>query len=158
MRAFLFTLLTSLLLIPGSQAQEVSFYGYVKSETIHDTRQVAQVREGQFHLYPLRPQDDNLDGNADRDQNNLLMAAFQSRLGVKGSSDLPESGRVSATLEADFFGQNDTAVSNDGFWVLDIFLTGGRYLLRFPLKNHLESHEKLHNTSFGDFPLIHGRL
>lgn len=111
MRAFLFTLLTSLLLIPRSQAQEDSFYGYVKSETIHDTRQVAQVREGQFHLYPLRPLDDNLDGNDDRDQNNLLMAAFQSRLGVKGSADLPESGRVLATLEADFFGQNDTAIS-----------------------------------------------
>lgn len=111
MRSIPVFLLLSLLALPPVKGQEVSFYGYVKSETIHDTRQVAQVREGQFALYPLRSADANADGHDDNAQRNLLMAAFQSRVGVKGSSDLGVKGGVSAILEADFFGQSNENVS-----------------------------------------------
>lgn len=107
----LFFLLLCVLLAGRVHAQQVEFYGYVKSETIHDTRQVAQVREGQFALYPLRAADANADGHDDHAQRNLLMAAFQSRVGVKGSSDLGDKGAVTATLEADFFGQSNENVS-----------------------------------------------
>ena len=100
-----------LLLSTSVRAQEVSFFGFVKSETIHDTRQVAQVREGQFLLYPLAAVDANQDGHDDNAHSNLLMAAFQSRIGVQGSEVSIAGGQVSALLEADFFGQNDAAVS-----------------------------------------------
>ena len=44
-----------LLLVLPAAAQEIDLSGFVKSEYIYDTRQVAQVREGQFHLFPVRP-------------------------------------------------------------------------------------------------------
>jgi len=53
MRHFLLLVFVGLLMAGASHAQDISFYGFIKSETIHDTRQVAQVREGQFLLYPL---------------------------------------------------------------------------------------------------------
>lgn len=111
MRHLIQLALAGVLLVGTSQAQEVSFFGFVKSETIHDTRQVAQVREGQFLLYPLSVVDANADGHDDNARANLLMAAFQSRVGVHGSDVAFAGGQVTGLLEADFFGQNDSAVS-----------------------------------------------
>jgi len=111
MRHTLLLALAGVLLAGPTHAQEVSFYGFIKSETIHDTRQVAQVREGQFLLYPLASVDVNADGHDDNAQANLLMAAFQSRIGVRGTELALAGGQVTGTLEADFFGQNNSAVS-----------------------------------------------
>gem|GEM_PF-5859698 len=42
MRHFLLLVFVGLLMAGASHAQDISFYGFIKSETIHDTRQVAQ--------------------------------------------------------------------------------------------------------------------
>jgi len=111
MRHIVLLALAGVLFAGPAHPQEVSFYGFVKSETIHDTRQVAQVREGQFLLYPLSTLDANADGHDDNARANLLMAAFQSRIGVKGQDVAFAGGQVTGLMEADFFGQNDTAIS-----------------------------------------------
>jgi len=82
----------------------ITVYGFVKAETIYDTRQVADVREGQFLLYPLPdsdPADDAVDANGDP---NLNLTAIQSRLGVRGSGARALGADVSGVLEGDFFG------------------------------------------------------
>ncbi len=111
MRHLILLALVGVFIAGSAHAQQVSFFGFVKSETIHDTRQVAQVREGQFLLYPLSEFDANADGRDDNAQSNLLMAAFQSRVGVRGTEASIAGGQVTGLLEADFFGQNNTAVS-----------------------------------------------
>ena len=87
----------ALLMAPAALSQTVGLSGYVKAENIYDTRQVAQVREGQFHLYPLA------DTEASR-TDNLIYASFQSRIRVTGSGTQALGADLSGVIEADFFG------------------------------------------------------
>lgn len=98
--------LYTLLLLPGflwgaaASAQDgarATFYGFVKAETIYDTRQVVQVREGQFLLFPLPDSPE-----ARRD--NLLQTAIQTRVGVRGTGTRALDADVTGVIEADFFG------------------------------------------------------
>jgi hypothetical protein len=91
-------------LSPGARAQAFKFSGFVKTEYIHDTRQVAGVREGQFALYPLA------DAEASR-TDNVLFAAFQSRAAVTASGAEALGARLTATLEGDFFGASNANIS-----------------------------------------------
>ncbi len=98
---WIFFLAGFLFLAPPAAAQNIQVGGYVKMESIYDTRQVLQVREGHLHLFPL-PR-----GGAS-ETDNLLFNAFQSRLQVAGSGTSALGADVSGVIEGDFFG-----VSND---------------------------------------------
>jgi hypothetical protein len=87
-------------LAPIASAQDtprLTFYGFVKAETIYDTRQVFQLREGQFHLFPLA------DGPG-TDQSNFLQTAIQTRVGVRGTGTRALGADVTGVIEGDFFG------------------------------------------------------
>ena len=62
------------------------------------------VREGQFHLYPLPP-------NEQTGVDNLLFAAFQSRLTLTGTETRALGADVTGLVEADFFGAVNANVS-----------------------------------------------
>ncbi len=111
MRSCIAVLVIVISTIGSARAQDVSFYGFIKAESIHDTRQVAQVREGQFHLYPLKSQDLNADGHDDLKTSNFLFAAFQSRVGATAMSTDIVGGDVTGVVEADFFGSSNADVS-----------------------------------------------
>lgn len=101
-RAALCTLLGALVFLgataPRAQdAPQIGIYGFVKAETIYDTRQVADVREGQFHLFPLP-------ASAATDTDNWLMTAIQTRLGVRGTGAQALGANVTGVIEGDFFG------------------------------------------------------
>lgn len=96
----------------AASAQDVDLYGYIKAETIYDTRQVANVREGQFVLFPL-PDSDG-DGSNDTDANaadNFLLTAVQTRLGVRAGGVEAFGATASGTIEADFFGAANVGIS-----------------------------------------------
>ena len=101
----LFTILFFLsFLVTPIHAQSVRVGGFVKAEYIHDTRQVAQIREGQYHLFPVADQQGT-------DQDNLLFAAFQSRLYVQGTGAEALGAQVTGHVEADFFGSSNANLS-----------------------------------------------
>lgn len=103
--------LVSLIAGQSAMGQDITLGGFVKAESIYDTRQVAQVREGQFHLYPLAKVDLNGDGIDDNETNNLLFAAFQSRLKVAGVDTTRLGAKLSGVIEVDFFGSANDNVS-----------------------------------------------
>lgn len=106
------SLFFALLIAPAALAQQVEIYGYVKSESIYDTRQVAQVREGQNSQYVLRPTTDDPDGFDANAQDNFMFAAFQSRIGFRSSQADILGGTASGVVEADFFGHLNPTISN----------------------------------------------
>jgi hypothetical protein len=81
----------------------VTVYGFVKAETIYDTRQVANVREGQFLLFPVPDLDPDSDEDAS-DTDNLLITAIQTRLGVRGTGAEALGADLTGLIEGDFFG------------------------------------------------------
>ncbi len=98
----LFTVLLGL--STSAAAQTLDVVGYVKAENIFDTRQVLAVREGQLSLYPLE------DSPASR-TDNLILAAFESRIGVAAAGAEAFGAKVTALLEADFWGSVNSNVS-----------------------------------------------
>jgi hypothetical protein len=86
------------------RAQALTFGGFVKADHIYDTRQVFNIREGHFHLFPLA-------GEAN-DQDNLLFVAFQTRLNVLAGGTRALGADVTAMVEGDFFGATNDAVSH----------------------------------------------
>lgn len=100
-----------MLAAPLARAQEaapaISLYGFVKAETIYDTRQVFNLREGQFLLFPL-PEDIGPDEHGDEidrnDRDNWLQTAIQTRLGVRGTGARALGADLSGVVEGDFFG------------------------------------------------------
>lgn len=98
---------------PPAPAKEwdISFYGFIRTDYIWDTRKCAQVREDQLNLYPL---DVVLDANG-KDinavgQSNFL--AVTSRVGVKVKGPDVWGAKMSGTIEADFFGNTETATTS----------------------------------------------
>lgn len=89
----------------------VSFYGFIRTDYIWDTRKCAQVREEQLNLYPL---DEVLDANG-KDINAVGQSNFlsiTSRLGVKVKGPDVWGAKISGTLEGDFFGNTETATTS----------------------------------------------
>ncbi len=97
-------LLIAALLPAAAAAQTVKFSGYIQAEGVYDTRQVLDIREGDFHLYPLR------DSEVNR-TDNLLMAAFRSRLRAAGSGLEAFGAKAAGFFEGDFIGTTNAAVS-----------------------------------------------
>jgi hypothetical protein len=99
--------------IPPEPAKDwgVSFYGFIRTDYIWDTRKCAQVREEQLNLYPL---DVVLDANG-KDINAIGQSNFlsiTSRLGVKVKGPDVWGAKMSGTLEGDFFGNTETATTS----------------------------------------------
>lgn len=117
-----------LLLLPGwsAAAQDFEFspYGFVKAEYIYDTRQVLQVREGEFNLFPL-PESEATDTD------NLGFFDFFSRLGLTVSGPEVLGADASARFEADFFGADDAGVSNFRVRRATVNLDYGTYAVLF---------------------------
>ncbi|MFN3596630.1 MAG: hypothetical protein ACK41D_05100 [Rubricoccaceae bacterium] len=94
-------LLALLLLAPTARAQDggprATFYGFVKAESIYDTRQVGQVREGQFLLFPLPD-------SPETRRDNFLLTTIQTRVGVRGTGTRALGADVTGVVEGDFFG------------------------------------------------------
>ena len=94
---------------PAAYAQDdegptLDFYGFVKSEYIYDSRQVLNVREGEFNLFPLPDSEAN-------ETDNLGFFAFFTRLGLVASGPEVLGAEASARIEADFFGATNDNIS-----------------------------------------------
>lgn len=110
--AALWTALVTLpcaLAVQPAQAQDISIGGFVKAEYIYDSRQVAQVREGQFLLFPSA--ESIVDGEDANETDNLGFFAFQSRLQFAASGAQVLGGEASGVIEADFFGATNDNIS-----------------------------------------------
>jgi hypothetical protein len=88
---------------------DVSWYGFIRTDYIWDTRKSAQVREYNLNLYPL---DEVLDVNGadlnDTGASNFLSVV--SRLGVKVKGPNVWGAKISGTLEGDFFGNTESTI------------------------------------------------
>lgn len=96
---------------PASAEKEwdVSWYGFIRTDYIWDTRKSAQVREYNLNLYPL---DEVLDVNGadlnDTGASNFLSVV--SRLGTKVKGPNVWGAKISGTLEGDFFGNTESTI------------------------------------------------
>lgn len=88
---------------------DVSWYGFIRTDYIWDTRKSAQVREYNLNLYPL---DEVLDVNGadlnDTGASNFLSVV--SRLGAKIKGPNVWGAKISGTLEGDFFGNTEASI------------------------------------------------
>lgn len=88
---------------------DVSWYGFIRTDYIWDTRKSAQVREYNLNLYPL---DEVLDINGadlnDTGASNFLSVV--SRLGAKVKGPNVWGAKISGTLEGDFFGNTESTI------------------------------------------------
>ncbi len=101
--------LISLFALPSTVlAQEINFYGYVKTDMYYDSRQIGSgaIREGQFLLWPLNYEADAKGGDLNA-KPNYNMLSIQSRLdvGLKGPDAL--GAQISGLIEGEFFGTSD---------------------------------------------------
>ncbi len=88
---------------------DVSWYGFIRTDYIWDTRKSAQVREYNLNLYPL---DEVLDVNG-ADLNDTGASNFLSvvtRLGTKVKGPNVWGAKISGTLEGDFFGNTESTI------------------------------------------------
>ena len=88
---------------PAANDYSISWYGFIRTDYIFDSRKSAMAREDQLNLYPL---DVSLDANG-KDVNAVGQSNFLSvvsRLGVKVKGPDVWGAKVNGTLEGDFFG------------------------------------------------------
>ncbi|MFY7937444.1 MAG: DcaP family trimeric outer membrane transporter, partial [Flavobacterium sp.] len=94
---------------PAEKEWDVSWYGFIRTDYIWDSRKSAQVREYNLNLYPL---DEVLDVNGadlnDTGASNFLSVV--SRLGTKVKGPNVWGAKISGTLEGDFFGNTEASV------------------------------------------------
>ena len=93
-------------------AQEINFYGYIKTDMYYDSRQTGSgaLREGQFLLWPLSYAPDARGGDLNA-KPNYNMLSIQSRLdvGIKGPDAL--GAQLSGLIEGEFFGTSDADIN-----------------------------------------------
>ena len=89
---------------------KLSISGWISSETIHDTRQVVQAREGDVILYPTR---ENLDANGEdiNATSSFNMFSIHSRFRIKVDGPEIFGAKSSALLETDFVGTSNALIS-----------------------------------------------
>jgi hypothetical protein len=95
--------------VSAEKEWDVSWYGFIRTDYIWDTRKSAQVREYNLNLYPL---DEVLDANGadlnDAGASNFLSVV--SRLGTKVKGPNVWGAKISGTLEGDFFGNTESTI------------------------------------------------
>ena len=93
-------------------AQEINFYGYVKTDMYFDSRQTGSgaLREGQFLLWPLPYSADAKGGDLNAKPNYNILS-IQSRLdvGLKGPDAL--GAQISGSIEGEFFGTSNADIN-----------------------------------------------
>ena len=89
---------------PVANDYGISWYGFLRTDYIWDTRKSASVREDQLNLYPLDKSINAGDGNDANAVGQSNFLSVVSRLGVKVKGPDVWGAKVSGTLEADFFG------------------------------------------------------
>ncbi|HCD53513.1 MAG TPA: hypothetical protein DEQ34_13780 [Balneolaceae bacterium] len=101
------------LLLPESTsilAQEVTWKGFVSSESYFDSKEAVASREADVLLYPKRPVFDNLN-NDQTDIRSFHMVSFNSRLQAKASDFEAFGATSSAVIEIDFLGTGENYVN-----------------------------------------------
>lgn len=97
--------------VPAEKEWDVSWYGFIRTDYIWDSRKSAQVREYNLNLYPL---DEVLDANGadlnDAGASNFLSVV--SRLGTKVKGPNVWGAKISGTLEGDFFGNTESSTTS----------------------------------------------
>lgn len=93
---------------PVAKEWDISFYGFIRTDYIVDTRKTAQVRELNLDLYPLDESKlaDGSDQNANAQSNYLSIV---SRAGTKVKGPDVWGAKISGTLEGDFFGNTQNS-------------------------------------------------
>lgn len=94
---------------PVANDYSITWYGFVRTDYMWDTRKSAQVREDHLNLYPL---DKSINAGDGKDANAVGQSNFLSvvsRLGVKMKGPDVWGAKVSGTLEGDFFGNFENA-------------------------------------------------
>lgn len=96
---------------PAAPANDygISWYGFIRTDYIFDTRKSAMVRENHLNLYPLDIVNDanGKDVNA-AGQSNFL--SLTTRLGVKVKGPDVWGAKINGTLEGDFFGNSEASI------------------------------------------------
>jgi len=112
MKRWSLVLFNLLILTSAVLAQEINFYGYIKTDMYYDSRQTGNgaLREGQFLLWPLPYSPDAKGGDLNA-KPNYNMLSIQSRLdvGLKGPDAL--GAQISGLIEGEFFGTSDADVN-----------------------------------------------
>jgi len=93
----------------------INFSGYVKTDIYTDSRQIVNLREDHFLIYPENQKLDinGIDINA---KNHTGILSIQSRITGKITGPDVLKAKTSAMIEADFFGnENQTFVDINGF-------------------------------------------
>lgn len=112
------TLSTALALLLGTiamaqQAEEakpkVIFGGYVEWQTIYDTYQSFDTRDGDLYFYPLAKSLDR-NGNDVNRKSQLEMLAIHSRISAKIDGLEAFGAKVTGLIEADFFGTSQANI------------------------------------------------
>ena len=105
----LFHVIFAISCLMSSVNAQITFGGYIKLDGIYDSRQTVSLREGHFHLWPAARTAGATDSNED---NNILLATFQTRLFGKIQAPDALGAKVSGYLEGDFFGATETGLSH----------------------------------------------
>jgi cell division protein FtsI/penicillin-binding protein 2 len=93
----------------------INFSGFIKNDFFWDSRQNVSIREGHFLLYPSKVDRDAF-GNDMNAKSSFNFLSIQSRLTVKITGPDVCKAKLSAAIEADFFGnENAYFVDANGF-------------------------------------------
>ena len=96
--------------ILDKNSYDLSISGFISSETIHDTRQVVQAREGDVILYP-KPVNEDLNGQDINSNPSFNMFSIHSRFRIKVDGPEMFGAKSSALLESDFVGNSNEVIS-----------------------------------------------
>lgn len=88
----------------------IKFSGYVKTDILYDSRQIFEIREGHFSIYPKKeiPDEDGKDQNA---YSSFNILSIQTRLAGTITGPNVLGAKSSAYFETEFFGMNDATIN-----------------------------------------------
>jgi hypothetical protein len=100
----------------------ITFSGFIKNDFFWDSRQNVSIREGHFLLYPMRVDKDARDADLNS-TSNFNFLSIQTRLAAKITGPDVFKAKLSALVEADFFGnENAYFVDANGFRLRHAFI------------------------------------
>lgn len=88
----------------------IAFEGFVRTDFIYDSREVLNLREGHFLLYPIEEKKDS-EGRVLNNRPSFNMLSIQTRLVGKISAPDFLEAKTSGMIEAEFFGHSDTDIN-----------------------------------------------
>lgn len=99
---------------------DISFYGFIRTDYMYDSRQNSYVRELNLNLYPL---DIKLDANGNdingSDASNFL--SITTRVGTKIIGPKVWGAKITGQIEGDFFGNTELNKSSAGSGSIGLF-------------------------------------